>query len=50
MIGGAKAYRTTTPEVRAVCRGLRHSLILRDFPSMAALRLHLEEFEPESMP
>ena len=50
MIGGAKAYRTTTPEVRAICRGLRSDLILRRFPSIAALRLHLEDFEPESMP
>jgi hypothetical protein len=50
LIGGAKGYRKTTPEVRSVCRGLRHDLILRNFPSMAALRLHLEEFEPETMP
>lgn len=45
MIGGAAAYRKAPAEVRAVCRGLRHDLILRDFPTMAALRSHLEEFE-----
>jgi hypothetical protein len=50
MIGGAKAYQTTTPEVREVCRGLRHDLILKHFPTMSALRVHLEEFEPGSMP
>ena len=50
MIGGADGYRSTTPEVREVCRGLRHDLILKRFPTMAALRRHLESFEPKSLP
>ena len=50
MIGGARGYRTAPQEVRDVCRGLRHDLILRDFPTIGALRAHLEDFEATEMP
>lgn len=50
MIGGAAAYRTAPVEVREICRGLRHDLILRRFPTIAALRSHLEEFESTELP
>lgn len=50
MIGGRQAYPKMPAEVREVCCGLRHDLILRRFPTMAALRVHLENFEPTVLP
>lgn len=50
MIGGAKGYKTAPQEVREVCYGLRHDLILQRYPTIAALRYHLESFEPTVLP
>jgi hypothetical protein len=50
MIGGASAYRTMPAEVREICCGLRHDLILRRYPTIASLRVHLEDFEPTVLP
>lgn len=41
-LGGRRHYARQPLEIKAICRGLKHSLILERFPSMAALRRHLE--------
>jgi len=43
-LGGRRRYAGQPPEIKAICRGLKHSLILERFPTMAALRAHLERF------
>jgi hypothetical protein len=50
MIGGAERYKSAPQEVRDVCCGLRHDLILQRYPTIAALRYHLESFEPTTLP
>lgn len=42
-LGGMRHYRNQPDEVKGICRGLRHSLILGRYPSMTALRRHLEQ-------
>ena len=44
-LGGRKRYRAQPPEVKAICRGLRHDLILWRFPTASRLREHLESFD-----
>jgi hypothetical protein len=41
-LGGQPHYARQPAAVKAICRGLRHSLITERFPTMAALRRHLE--------
>lgn len=41
-LGGRRHYKNQPPVVKDICRGLKHSLILERFPTMAALRRHLE--------
>jgi len=41
-LGGARHYAKQLPEVKAICRGLKHSLILESFPTLDRLRTHLE--------
>lgn len=48
-LGGASAYRHLRPEMKQICLGLKPSLILRRYPTMSALRLHLESFEWERL-
>ena len=43
-LGGSAAYANHSPEVKAICRGLRHDLLRERFPSAAKLRQHLETF------
>lgn len=43
-VGGRKRYASQPPEIKAICCGLRQSLIRRKFPSAARLRTHLESF------
>lgn len=50
MIGGASGYKKAPQEIREVCCGLRHDLILRRYPDMSTLRYHLESFEPTTLP
>jgi serine/threonine protein kinase len=45
MIGGAKTYARQGPEIKAICRGLRPTLILERFPTASHLVRHLETFE-----
>lgn len=41
-LGGAKRYANHPPAVKQICCGLKHSLILKKFPTVARLRRHLE--------
>lgn len=41
-IGGSRMYAKHPPEVKAICCGLRRSLILKKFRTMSKLREHLE--------
>jgi hypothetical protein len=41
-LGGRERYSRQPDQVKAVCRGLKRSLILRRFRTARALRLHLE--------
>ena len=43
-LGGRTRYAQQPPEIKAICRGLKKSLILRRFPTATALRRHLESF------
>ncbi|MGH8128367.1 MAG: protein kinase domain-containing protein [Gammaproteobacteria bacterium] len=43
-LGGRARYAQQPPEVKAICRGLKKTLILRRFPTATALRRHLESF------
>lgn len=43
-LGGRSRYARQPEEVRQICRGLRHDLIRRRFPTAARLRSHLEAF------
>jgi len=48
-LGGVKHYGKQPPEVRAICKGLQRRLVLKQFPTMTALRQHLENFEWSTM-
>lgn len=43
-VGGAKRYALQSQEVKAICRGQRHALILKRFPTARHLREYLETF------
>jgi len=45
MLGGQKRYSQQRPEIRHIIAGLRHSLVLKRFPTAARLRTHLDRFE-----
>ena len=45
ILGGQAHYNKLTSEIRFICAGLRRDLLLRRFPTMSALRLHLETFD-----
>jgi len=44
-LGGRKHYARQPAVVKAICRGLKRSLILGDFPRIEALIHHLETFQ-----
>lgn len=44
-LGGAKHYANQPPEVKAICCGLKRSLILKKFKTAGWLRAHLEAME-----
>lgn len=44
-LGGAKRYARLPRVAKTICCGLKRSLILRRFPTVSALRVHLESFE-----
>lgn len=41
-LGGARHYAKQPDEVKAICRGLKHSLIIERFPTLTRLKAHLE--------
>jgi len=45
ILGGKRHYARQGPEVRHICAGLQATRILKRFPTMSALRNHLETFE-----
>jgi len=45
VLGGPRAYSRQPPEVKAICCGLKRSLILKKFRSASQLRGHLENME-----
>lgn len=45
MVGGARHYAKQPPEIKAICLGLKRSLIGRKFKTTHALREHLQTFE-----
>lgn len=44
LLGGRRHYARQPAAVKAICRGLRHRLILDSFPTATHLRRHLETF------
>lgn len=44
-LGGKKYYAQQPPEIKAICCGLKRSLILKKFRSAAQLRLYLETMQ-----
>ena len=47
-LGGSDRYARLPPEIRKICGGLQHKRILDRFPTMSALRGHLESFAWET--
>jgi hypothetical protein len=41
-LGGAKRYASHRPEIKAICCGLKRSLIVKKFRTAGRLRRHLE--------
>jgi len=41
-VGGQKHYRNLPPEIKAICRGLKRTLILKQFRTAGQLRQYLE--------
>ncbi len=48
-LGGRKHYSKAPAEAKHIVAGLRESLVIKRFPTMTALRRHLEAFEWESL-
>lgn len=48
-LGGREHYAKLPPEMKHICAGMRHSLILKRFPNMGRLRQHLEDFSWETV-
>lgn len=44
-LGGRAHYAKLPPEIRQICKGLRHDLIKKAFPTVRRLREHLETFD-----
>ena len=44
-IGGQKRYAKQPPEAKAICRGLKRTLILKRFRTVSRLRQHLETMQ-----
>ena len=50
ILGGAKHYAKLADDLRYICAGLKDSIIIRRFPTMNALRVHLEQFPWDRIP
>ena len=44
-LGGKRWYAKLPPDIKYLCAGLKHNLILERFPTITAMRQHLETFE-----
>ncbi|MEM6732354.1 MAG: serine/threonine protein kinase [Myxococcota bacterium] len=44
ILGGRRFYPRLAPELKYIVGGLQHKIILKRFPTMSELRLHLETF------
>ena len=44
-LGGKRWYSKLPPDVKFICAGLKHNLILERFPTIVAMRQHLEMFD-----
>lgn len=44
-IGGKTWYPKAPPPIKQICKGMRRDLILKQFPTAARLRRHLESFD-----
>lgn len=49
LVGGRKHYAHQPAEVKDICIGLQRKRVLKRFPTINALRRHLESFEWDSM-
>jgi hypothetical protein len=49
VLGGREHYRKLPPEIKRICIGMQSSRILKRFPTMYALRAHLETFEWDTL-
>ncbi|MEZ5990573.1 MAG: protein kinase [Planctomycetota bacterium] len=47
MLGGTRTYRMHRPEIKAICCGLKRSLLAQRFPTAGHLRAHLDGFSWE---
>jgi len=45
MVGGRQRYASQPPAIKRICRGMRHQLIERAFPTARHLREHFESFD-----
>lgn len=45
LVGGRRHYAKQPQEIKAICRGLKHGLILQRFRNVAHLRRHLESLD-----
>lgn len=45
MLGGARRYRHQRPEIKSICRGLKRTLILKQFRTAGQLRDHIESID-----
>ena len=48
ILGGARTYARQPPEIKAICCGLKRSLILKKFRTISQLRTYLETMEWQS--
>ncbi len=44
-LGGRRRYASQPPEVKAICRGLKRSLILQKFKTAGQLKSYLETMQ-----
>lgn len=49
-LGGRSQYSKQPQAMKTICAGLKRDLILKRFPTISALRLHLETFEWDESP
>ncbi len=48
-LGGRKHYASLPEELKYICAGLRSDLMVKRFPTMTSLRMHLESFKWQTL-